>query len=197
MEKGRGRIRMAFRQLLLLFIGLSAGGVIAAGIFAFLAMIGVLPRLVGVTGTKKQIRLYETMMILGGVGGVTADRYQNGLTEAFRCAASRLLLFAGAAGWGDGGAAVLRCLGQIFLGIFGLAAGIFLFRTADTASRAAFSYMPSSTASGRRFVRHTSCAVASLSTSQPRWLAVRIMTALPMKFGTRSSCCSPFIVPCL
>lgn len=44
---------MAFRQLLLLFIGLSAGGVIAAGIFAFLAMIGVLPRLVGVTGTKK------------------------------------------------------------------------------------------------------------------------------------------------
>lgn len=117
---------MAFRQLLLIFIGLSAGGVIAAGIFAFLAMIGVLPRLVGVTGTKKQIRLYETMMILGGVGGVTTDRYQNGLTEAFRCAASRLLLFAGAAGWGDGGAAVLRCLGQIFLGIFGLAAGIFV-----------------------------------------------------------------------
>ena len=107
---------MAFRQLLLIFIGLSAGGVIAAGIFAFLAMIGVLPRLVGVTGTKKQIRLYETMMILGGVGGVTADRYQNGLTEAFRFAA----------GWADGGAAVLRCLGQIFLGIFGLAAGIFV-----------------------------------------------------------------------
>ena len=124
---------MAFRQLLLIFIGLSAGGVIAAGIFAFLAMIGVLPRLVGVTGTKKQIRLYETMMILGGVGGVAADRYQNGLTEAFRCAASRLLLFAGAAGWGDGGAAVLRCLGQIFLGIFGLAAGIFCGKSCDVA----------------------------------------------------------------
>ena len=45
--------------------------------------------------------------------------------------------------------------------------------------------------------QHTSCAVASISTSQPRWAAVRIMTALPIKFGMRSSCCSPFIVPCL
>ena len=117
---------MAFRQLLLLFIGLSAGGVVGPRIFAFLAMVGVLPRLGGVAGRKKQILPFETMMILGGIGGVTADRYQNGLTEAFRCVASRLLLFAGAAGWEEGGAAVLRCFGQIFLGIFGLAAGIFV-----------------------------------------------------------------------
>ena len=68
---------------------------------------------------------------------------------------------------------------------------------ATALAQALSAVVPSSTASGRRFVRHTSCAVASISTSQPRWLAVRIMTALPMKFGTRSSCCSPFIVPCL
>ena len=38
---------LAVRQVILAFAGLSAGGVIAAGIFAFLAMIGIFPRLIG------------------------------------------------------------------------------------------------------------------------------------------------------
>ena len=38
-----------YGKLALCFIGLSSGGVIAAGIFAFLAIIGVFPRLIGVT----------------------------------------------------------------------------------------------------------------------------------------------------
>ena len=40
--------------ILLWFMGLSFGGVIAAGIFAFLAIIGVYPRLIGVTHTRKR-----------------------------------------------------------------------------------------------------------------------------------------------
>lgn len=43
---------MFLRQSLLVFIGLCAGGVIAAGVFAFLAIIGVFPRVIGKTGTK-------------------------------------------------------------------------------------------------------------------------------------------------
>ena len=45
------------------FFGLAAGGIIAAGIFAFLAIIGVFPRLMGKTGTKGKIMLFETCII--------------------------------------------------------------------------------------------------------------------------------------
>lgn len=67
----------AFTKLVLLgFIGFSAGGVIAAGVFAFLAMIGVFPRLIGKTQTSQHIILYETMIIFGGVIGNVVDIYE-------------------------------------------------------------------------------------------------------------------------
>ena len=50
---------MFLRQSLLVFIGLCAGGVIAAGVFAFLAIIGVFPRVIGKTGTSRHILLYD------------------------------------------------------------------------------------------------------------------------------------------
>ncbi|SCH55670.1 Uncharacterised protein [uncultured Clostridium sp.] len=60
---------------LLTFAGLGAGVVIAAGIFAFLAIIGVFPRLIGVTHTVEHVKLYETLLILGGTWGNLADLY--------------------------------------------------------------------------------------------------------------------------
>ena len=60
----------------LAFAGLGAGAVIAAGIFAFLAIIGVFPRLIGVTHTAEHVLLYETLLILGGVWGNLADLYR-------------------------------------------------------------------------------------------------------------------------
>lgn len=56
-------------KLILAFIGISAGGIIAAGVFAFLAMIGIFPRLIGKTGTYPRLMLYETMIIFGGLVG--------------------------------------------------------------------------------------------------------------------------------
>ena len=47
--------------------GFASGGVIAAGVFAFLAVIGVFPRLIGKTGTRKHVMLYETAIIVGGI----------------------------------------------------------------------------------------------------------------------------------
>ncbi len=88
------------RQLFLGFTGICAGGMIAAGVYAFLAIIGVYPRLIGKTSTKKHIILYETVIIIGGVLGNVSDLYE-------------LPLRMGSA------------LGQIFLGVFGLAVGIF------------------------------------------------------------------------
>ncbi len=66
---------MFLRQVLLCFVGLSAGSVIAAGIFAFLAIIGVFPRLIGNTHTTGHIILYETLMIVGGIWGNVMDLY--------------------------------------------------------------------------------------------------------------------------
>ncbi len=64
------------QQGILAFIGLSSGGVIAAGVFAFLAIIGVFPRLIGKTGTSDHIMLYETVIILGGSIGNIVDLYE-------------------------------------------------------------------------------------------------------------------------
>lgn len=65
-------IKLAF----LTVFGLCAGGIIAAGIFAFLAIIGVFPRVIGKSGTKKHILLYETLIILGGSLGNALDLFE-------------------------------------------------------------------------------------------------------------------------
>lgn len=75
---------MFLRQALLVLIGLSAGGVISAGIFAFLAIIGVIPRLIGATETASHVMLYETMLILGGISGNLMDLYQVGIQTESR-----------------------------------------------------------------------------------------------------------------
>ncbi|WP_334293468.1 stage V sporulation protein AB [Lacrimispora celerecrescens] len=67
---------MFLREVFLVFIGLSAGGIIAAGVFAFLVIIGVFPRLIGMTHTKKHILLFESVIILGGVLGNLWDIYE-------------------------------------------------------------------------------------------------------------------------
>ena len=87
-----------WQQLALIFIGASAGGVIAAGVFAFLAIIGVFPRLIGKTGTKEHIYLYDMMLILGGVLGNVSDIYEIPILMG----------------------------GKLFLSLFGFASGIFV-----------------------------------------------------------------------
>lgn len=66
---------MFLKTAFLCFFGLCAGGVVAAGIFAFLAIIGVFPRLIGNTGTARHVFLYETFLILGGIWGNALDLY--------------------------------------------------------------------------------------------------------------------------
>ena len=84
--------------IVLAFIGLSSGTIAAAGIFAFLAIIGVYPRVIGRTDTKMHILLYETMIILGGILGNIADLYE----------------------------LPIRFGGSLMLGMFGLSVGIFV-----------------------------------------------------------------------
>lgn len=98
---------MLVKRLVLLFIGFCAGGVIAAGIFAFLAIIGVFPRVIGKTKTKEHILLYETVIIIGGTYGNLMDLY--GFTVPFGMMGQSFSL-----------------LGSIILGVFGLCVGIFI-----------------------------------------------------------------------
>lgn len=72
-ERRRGR--MFLKLAILVLLGVCAGGVISAGIFAFLAIIGIFPRLIHYTGTKRSILLYETLLILGGTTGNILDLY--------------------------------------------------------------------------------------------------------------------------
>lgn len=90
-------VKLAF----LAFFGLAAGGIIAAGIFAFLAIIGVFPRLIGKTKTKEHILLYETLIVLGGTFGNLLDIYEFPLLSG---------------GW----------FSLLLLAVFGAASGIFV-----------------------------------------------------------------------
>lgn len=55
--------------IIITIIGLAAGAVTAAGVFSLITVIGIIPRLAGRSRTASHIRLYEWMIILGGVLG--------------------------------------------------------------------------------------------------------------------------------
>jgi stage V sporulation protein AB len=61
------------KQLACIWIGLGAGLMISGAVFAFIAIIGVVPRLAQKTKTAKFIRVYEEALIAGGIFGTLAD----------------------------------------------------------------------------------------------------------------------------
>ena len=104
---------MFIRTLFLAVMGLASGGIIAAGVFAFLAIIGVFPRLIGKTRTWDHIFLYETVIILGGTLGNVMDLYEFPIPVA-RGAAAFFGPYAG------------NLAGGLVTGIIGLSIGIFV-----------------------------------------------------------------------
>lgn len=63
------KILMWSKQLLLVFLGLTAGTATAAGTFAFIMIIGVIPRLVGKFRCAKATMSVENSVVLGGMAG--------------------------------------------------------------------------------------------------------------------------------
>ena len=53
----------------LILIGLASGVAVATGIFAFITMLGIIPRLAARTKTANHVVWYETMIIAGGALG--------------------------------------------------------------------------------------------------------------------------------
>ncbi len=57
------------KSAVLIFISFSSGVVIASAVFAFIAMIGIVPSMAIKTNTTKYVILYEEMIIFGGLFG--------------------------------------------------------------------------------------------------------------------------------
>ena len=57
---------MWIKQILLVIIGLAGAGFVAAGTFAFITMLGIVPRFAARTNTAKYILWYENVLVLGG-----------------------------------------------------------------------------------------------------------------------------------
>lgn len=57
---------MLIKQFLLVLIGLAGAGFVSAGTFAFITMLGIVPRLAARTNTAKHILWYEDLLVLGG-----------------------------------------------------------------------------------------------------------------------------------
>ncbi len=87
---------MPGKQLLLAFIGLSAGVTVAAGLFSFIISLGVISDFADRTHTGRHVLFYETCVAAGGILGNIFVIYQIPLG-----------------------------IGEVFLALFGLLAGIF------------------------------------------------------------------------
>lgn len=53
----------------MIIIGLSGGVVVSGAIFALITALGIVPRLIERTNTRKYISLFENSIIFGGIGG--------------------------------------------------------------------------------------------------------------------------------
>lgn len=89
---------MWIKHLLLSLVGISAGFAVASGTFAFIIVLGIIPRLIGKSKTAGEIMYYENAVLLGGIGGNILSVFLD----------------------------IRLPLGHIFLALYGLMAGIFV-----------------------------------------------------------------------
>ena len=71
---------MQFMELFMhgasIVIGLSSGMVIAGAVYAFITIVGVVPRLAQKTQTKEKVRFYESALAVGGIFGTLATVFR-------------------------------------------------------------------------------------------------------------------------
>lgn len=60
---------MWIKEFFLAFVGLAGGFAVAAGVFAFIISVGVIPRMIGKTRTAAEVLIYENAVLLGGTFG--------------------------------------------------------------------------------------------------------------------------------
>jgi len=60
------------KTIVAVMIGAGTGLVVSGAVFAFITIVGVVPRLAQKTRTERNIKIYETAIILGGIFGTLA-----------------------------------------------------------------------------------------------------------------------------
>ena len=60
---------MLIKQIWLSFLGFCSGVTVSAGVFGFITMLGIIPRMAARTRTASHIYAYEQAIILGGTLG--------------------------------------------------------------------------------------------------------------------------------
>jgi stage V sporulation protein AB len=60
---------MILKYAFAVMLGFGSGAVISGAVFAFIAIIGVVPRLAQKTKTKNSLKLYEEAIFFGGIAG--------------------------------------------------------------------------------------------------------------------------------
>lgn len=98
---------MFLNHILLGFLGIAFGGAVAAGTFAFVIVIGVVPRMIGKCNRAAGTLCFEQAIILGGIlGNIVSvfcrcifrlDRYQDISFSA--CTGSRRECLSAASRW--------------------------------------------------------------------------------------------------
>lgn len=78
---------MLIKWLFLFLIGLSGGVGVAAGLYAFIAMLQIIQRLSSKTGTANKINFYEDCVMVGGILGnvVSVFKFPIPLGPIFLC----------------------------------------------------------------------------------------------------------------
>lgn len=59
------------KEIFLIIFSVASGLMVSAGVFAFIAAIGIVPRMAWRTGTRHYVRFYEDVIVLGGLFGTT------------------------------------------------------------------------------------------------------------------------------
>ena len=59
------------KEVFLVVFSVASGLMVSAGVFAFIAAIGIVPRMAWRTGTRQYARFYEDVIVLGGLFGTT------------------------------------------------------------------------------------------------------------------------------
>ena len=101
------------RTMFLVIFGLCGGGLVAAGLFAFITVLGLVPRLAARTHTASQIHRYENWIVGGALFGNLVNLHQVPMTWLWT--------------WSDWllpGSSALLAWG--FLLVMGTASGIFV-----------------------------------------------------------------------
>lgn len=77
MRKEEDTVLMWIKHLFLGFIGLASGVGVAAGTFAFIIVIGVVPRMIAKCNRAENTLLFENMIVLGGIFGTVLSVFTN------------------------------------------------------------------------------------------------------------------------